>query len=73
VLGGEPVFEGTRMPVARLAGLIVKRLALGEIAEDYHDLDVRAHRLRGNHAKMKRNPGRPRPPLRLRRTMILLS
>jgi uncharacterized protein (DUF433 family) len=67
VLGGEPVFEGTRIPIAHVAGLVTKRVPLSEIAEDYPALTPAAIAFAAIHAKMKRNPGRPKAPLRLRR------
>ena len=67
VLSGEPVFEGTRIPVAQVAGLIAKRVPLSEIAEDYPALTPEDIAFAAIHAKMKRNPGRPKAPLRLRR------
>ena len=64
VLGGEPVFEGTRIPIALVAGLIAKGVSLTEIAEDYPALTPADIGFAAIHAKMKRNPGRPKKPLR---------
>jgi uncharacterized protein (DUF433 family) len=65
VLGGEPVFKGTRIPVAQVAGLIAKGVPLAEIAQDYPALTTVDIAYASIHAKMKRNPGRPRKALRL--------
>lgn len=35
VLGGEPVFAGTRVPLAHVAAQIAKGVPLNEVAEDY--------------------------------------
>jgi uncharacterized protein (DUF433 family) len=67
VLGGEPVFKGTRIPVAQVAGLIAKGVPLAEIAQDYPALTTVDIAYASIHAKMKRNPGRPRKALRLLR------
>jgi uncharacterized protein (DUF433 family) len=65
VLSGEPVFKGTRIPVAQVAGLIAKGVPLAEIAQDYPALTTVDIAYASIHAKMKRNPGRPRKALRL--------
>ncbi len=67
LLGGEPVFHGTRIPLAHIAGMMANGVDRAEIAEDYpalsgSDLDYAAI-----HAKMKPNPGRPRKPIEIRR------
>jgi len=67
VLSGEPVFEGTRIPIAHVAGLFAKRVPLSEIAKDYPALSPADLAFAAIHAKMKRNPGRPKTPLHLRR------
>jgi uncharacterized protein (DUF433 family) len=67
VLGGEPVFKGTRIPLAHVSALIAKRVPLREIAEDYPALSLADIAFAAIHSKMKRNPGRPRKPLRLLR------
>jgi uncharacterized protein (DUF433 family) len=67
VLSGEPVFKGTRIPLAHVSALIAKRVPLREIAEDYPALSLADMAFAAIHAKMKRNPGRPRKRLRLLR------
>ncbi len=65
ILSGEPVFEGTRIPLAHIAGLVAKGVAAAEIAEDYpalHDADISYAAL---HSKIRRDPGRPRKPLQV--------
>jgi len=39
ILGGEPVFRGTRIPLAHVAALFRKEVPEGEIAEDFPALD----------------------------------
>jgi uncharacterized protein (DUF433 family) len=70
VLGGEPVFEGTRIPLAHIAGLIAKGVVAAEILEDYPALSIQDLAFAAIHAKMKPAPGRPRKPLELRRSKI---
>ena len=67
VMGGEPVFAGTRIPLAHIAGIIAKGAPLHEIADHYPDLSRTDLHFAAIHAKMKRDPGRPRKPLRLLR------
>lgn len=65
VLGGEPVFRGTRVPLGHIAGLLRKRVGKGEIQEDYpalNDLDLAFAAI---HARMSPPPGRPRKSLKL--------
>jgi uncharacterized protein (DUF433 family) len=68
VLGGEPVFEETRIPLAHVAALIAKGVSLEEIAEDYPALSHGDLAFAAIHARMKPDPGRPRKPLELVRT-----
>lgn len=66
-LGGEPVFEGTRIPLEHIAGLFRKGVSETEIREDYpalSDLDLAFAAI---HARMGPPPGRPRKPLQFRR------
>jgi uncharacterized protein (DUF433 family) len=65
VLGGEPVFQGTRIPLAHVAALIAKGVPLAEIAEDYPALSRGDLAFAAIHARMKPDPGRPRKPLEL--------
>lgn len=67
VLGGEPVFAGTRIPLAHVAALFAKGVPADEIAEDYPALSREDLGFAAMCAKMKRDPGRPRKPLRLLR------
>jgi uncharacterized protein (DUF433 family) len=64
VMAGEPVFAGTRIPLAHVSALIAKGVPRDEIAEDYPALSRADLDFAAIHAKMKRNPGRPRKPLR---------
>ncbi len=67
ILGGEPVFNGTRIPLEHIAGLFRKGVNETEIREDYpalSDLDLAFASI---HARMSPPPGRPRKPLELGR------
>jgi uncharacterized protein (DUF433 family) len=67
ILGGEPVFRGTRIALEHIAGLFRKGVSETEIHEDYptlSDLDMAFASIR---ARMSPPPGRPRKALELRR------
>lgn len=68
IVGGEPVFEGTRIPLAHIAALLARKVPLDEIAEDYPALSHDDLAFAAIQAKMKRDPGRPRKPLGFTRT-----
>jgi uncharacterized protein (DUF433 family) len=67
VMGGEPVFAGTRIPVAHVAGLLAKKVPLDELREDYPSLTEDDVAFASMLAVMKPNPGRPRTKLALTR------
>jgi uncharacterized protein (DUF433 family) len=67
VLGGEPGFKGTRIPLAQVSGLMAKGVPLREIAEDYPALGLADIAFAAIHSRMKPDPGRPRKPLKLLR------
>jgi uncharacterized protein (DUF433 family) len=64
IMAGEPVFAGTRIPLAHISGLFAKGVPRAEIVEDYPALNRADLDFAAIHSKMKRNPGRPRKPLR---------
>jgi uncharacterized protein (DUF433 family) len=64
IMAGEPVFAGTRIPLAHISGLFAKGVRREEIVEDYPALSRADLDFAAIHSKMKRNPGRPRKPLR---------
>ena len=67
VMDGEPVFAGTRVPLAHVAGLFAKGVPFDEIKEDFprlSDDDLAYARIV---ARIKRDPGRPRRPIELLR------
>jgi uncharacterized protein (DUF433 family) len=66
-LGGEPVFEGTRIPVEHIADLFRKGISETEIREDYPSLSDLDLAFASMHARMGPPPGRPRKPLELGR------
>jgi uncharacterized protein (DUF433 family) len=67
MLSGEPVFEGTRIPLAHIVGLIRKGVDLDEIREDYPSLGEADLAYALLIARMKPDPGRPRKALTLLR------
>jgi uncharacterized protein (DUF433 family) len=70
IVGGEPVFKGTRIPLEHIAGLLRKGVSETEIREDYpalNDLDLAFASI---HARMGPPPGRPRKPLELGRRKV---
>jgi uncharacterized protein (DUF433 family) len=68
IVGGEPLFAGTRIPLSHITGLIVKGVPMAEIAEDYSTLSLRDLEYAALVAPMRPNPGRPRRPLTLFRS-----
>jgi uncharacterized protein (DUF433 family) len=67
ILGGEPVFAGTRIPLAHVVGMIRNGVDAAEILEDYPALTAPDLAYAAICARMKPDPGRPRKPLELRR------
>jgi uncharacterized protein (DUF433 family) len=67
ILGGEPVFRGTRIPVAHVASLFRKGIPEQEIAEDCPRLTARDLAYARLLARVGEGPGRPRKRLILRR------
>lgn len=70
VLGGEPVFRGTRIPVQHVTSLFRKGVPEKEIAEDFPGLrkmDLEYARLS---SRFGEKPGRPRKRLLIRRKRI---
>lgn len=66
VIGGEPVFEGTRIPIRHVGQLARRGIPELEILDDYPSLtseDVAFARL---YVELPPDPGRPRKPLELR-------
>lgn len=67
VLGGEPVFRGTRVPLQHVAALFRKRVPEEEIAEDFPALDERDLAYARLAARLGQPPGRPKKRLRIER------
>ena len=63
VLGGEPVFRGTRIPVEHVASLFRKGVSEREIAEDFPALDIRDLSYARLLSRFGGKPGRPRKQL----------
>ena len=57
------MFEGTRIPLAHVAGLFGKNVPVDEIVEDYPSLVPADLEFAALMARMRPNPGRPRKPL----------
>jgi uncharacterized protein (DUF433 family) len=64
VMGGEPVFAGTRIPLSHITGIIAKGAPLHEIASDYPDLSRADLHFAAIRSRVKRTPKRPRKALR---------
>jgi uncharacterized protein (DUF433 family) len=67
VLGGEPVFRGTRIPLQHVAALFRKGVAVNEIAADFPALSSRDLAYARLFSRLNERPGRPRKRLALRR------
>lgn len=67
VLGGEPVFRGTRIPLQHVASLFRKSVPEKEIAEDFPALSSRDLAYARLFSRLGGRPGRPRKRLGLRR------
>jgi uncharacterized protein (DUF433 family) len=67
VLGGEPVFRGTRIPIQHVASLLQKGIPEKEIAEDFPALSSRDLAYARLFSRLSERPGRPRKRLTLRR------
>jgi uncharacterized protein (DUF433 family) len=66
VLGGEPVFRGTRIPLQHVAALFRKDVSKEEIAEDFPALSSRDLAYARLFSRLSERPGRPRKKLELR-------
>lgn len=67
VLGGEPVFRGTRIPLQQVASLFRKGVPEKEIAEDFPALSIRDLAYARLFSRLGERPGRPRKRLAFRR------
>jgi uncharacterized protein (DUF433 family) len=67
VLGGEPVFQGTRVPLEHVAALFRKGVPEQQIAEDFPALDERDLAYARLAARLGKPPGRPKKRLRIER------
>lgn len=67
ILGGEPVFAGTRIPVRQIVDLFRRGTTAEEIKVDYPTLMPAAIEYARIKAKIGDGPGRPRKPLKVRR------
>jgi uncharacterized protein (DUF433 family) len=63
LVGGEPVFEGTRVPVRHIGLLARKGVPVTEILEDYPALDENDIAFARLFAELRPDPGRPRKSL----------
>jgi len=67
VLGGEPVFRGTRIPVQHVASLFRKGAPEHEIVEDFPSLSERDLAYARLFSRFGEKPGRPRKQLAIHR------
>lgn len=67
ILGGEPVFEGTRLSVFHVGELVKKGTPLAELREDFPRLNEEDFEIAAIYHELGRPPGRPRKQLELRR------
>jgi len=67
VLGDEPVFRGTRIPLEHVAALVRKNVPEEEIVEDFPALDSRDLEFARLAARFGAAPGRPKKRLRIER------
>lgn len=67
VLGGEPTFEGTRIPVRHVGKLMLRGEPLERLREDFPRLTDEQLEFAGWFARLGPPPGRPRKKLKLRR------
>ena len=71
IKAGEPVFEGTRIPLAHIAGLIAKGVPFTELIEDYPALSRGDLHFAAFQSRKKRNRAAPPKPLRFVRTVMM--
>ncbi|RKH52472.1 DUF433 domain-containing protein [Corallococcus sp. AB049A] len=67
ILGGEPVFKGTRIAVRHVGDLLLKGVPRAEVREDFPRLDDEDLTFAALFAQLPRPPGRPRKALVSRR------
>lgn len=67
ILGGTPVFRGTRIPLAHIAELFRKRVSEKEIVEDFPQLNKTDLEYAKLCSRIGERPGRPRKPLHIRK------
>lgn len=67
ILGGEPVFKNTRIPVSHVVAMFRNGVPKAEVHEDYPQLAEEAIAYARLKAVMGDGPGRPRKPLRVSR------
>jgi uncharacterized protein (DUF433 family) len=67
VLGGEPVFRGTRIPLQHAASLFRKGVPEKEMVEDFPALSSRDLAYARLFSRLSQRPGPPRKKLALRR------
>jgi len=64
VLGGEPVFKGTRLAVRHIGGMVRKGVSPQDIHADYPSLSNDDIAFAAIYARLKPPPGGPKKPLR---------
>ena len=68
ILGGTPVFRGTRIPLEHIVGLLRKGVSESEIEEDYPSLTKADLAVAHAQARQRKRPAKPRKPQELRKT-----
>jgi uncharacterized protein (DUF433 family) len=63
VLGGEPVFKGTRLAVRHIGGMVRNGVSLADIRADYPALSDDDIAFAAIYARIKPPPARPKKPL----------
>jgi len=69
VLGGEPVFRSTRIPLRHVASLFRKSVPDPEIAEDFPSLSTRDLAYARLFSRFGERPGRPKKGIKLRKVV----
>lgn len=68
ILGGEPIYSGTRIPVRQIVELFRRGAPAEEVRADYPTLPSEAIEYARIKARIGEEPGRPRKPLQVKRS-----
>lgn len=67
VLGGEPVFRGTRIPIRHVGAIVRRGVNIKELSEDFPKLNAEDFEFARMFVELGPPPGRPRKRLRFER------